>query len=138
MTLADTLILAFALFELIFLVILAVVGLRFRALAGEGSRKVRPFIQRGQAIAATGKRLAATAATRGESILAVTKALAHDVSAKVETTRRIVTEVVHPETATLASMAQTVERGQAWTARLSRLGAAARRAAGQNGGSRRT
>jgi hypothetical protein len=137
MTPADALIIAFAALDFVFLIVLAVVGLRFRALAVQGGQRVRPLIQRGQHIAVTGKRLAATARTRGDSILTVTKALAHDVSAKIETTRRIVSEVIHPETSSLERVARTVEQGQAWTARLTRLGAAARRAADRNGGERR-
>jgi hypothetical protein len=137
MPLADILIVVFAVLDFIFLIALTVVGLRFRALASQGGERVRPLTQRGRRIADTGKRLATTAETRGDSILTVAKALAHDVGAKIETTRRIAEAVVHPDTASLEGVARTVEQGQAWTARLARLGAAARRAADRNGGRRR-
>lgn len=136
MPLADILIVTFAVLDFVFLIVLAVVGMRFRALALQAGQGVRPLTQRTQRIAGTGKRLAVTAETRGASILTVAKALAHDVGEKVETTRRIAAEVVHPTGSSLESVARTVEQGQAWTARLSRLGAAARRAAGRNGGGR--
>jgi hypothetical protein len=137
MPLADVLIVACAVFDLIFLILLALAGLRFRALATQSSQRLRPVIQRGRGLAVTGQRVAAIVESHSSHMLAITKTLASDLHAKLETTRRIVTEVVHPSGVSMDKVAQTVEQGQAWTARLSRLGAAARRAAGQDGGRRR-
>jgi hypothetical protein len=133
----DWLIVAAAVLDLIFVIVLVIVGLRFKALAGEGTRMARPLSERGRRIAGTGQHLVETARTRGETMLRVIRTVAQHVGARIETTRRIASEVVHPRTATIDQVARTTDEGRAWIARLTRLGAAARRAAGGDAGSRR-
>src|SRR5437899_2636708 len=133
MTPQDVMIVACAIIELISLIALAVVGLRFRALAGRGQAMARPLLARGQRIAGTGRQMVLTGQTRGAAIRHVVQTLASHLSAKVATTRRILTEVAHPNTATLDTVSRTLGEGRAWTARLSRLRSAAQRASGSNG-----
>jgi hypothetical protein len=133
MTPQDALIIAFAAVDLICLIALAVVGLRFKALAGEGQRIARPLVDRGRRIAGTGRQMALTGKDRGETIVHVVQTLAARLSAKVATTRRILNEVAHPHTSSLEKVARTLEEGRAWSDRLSRLRSAAQRAAGPDG-----
>jgi hypothetical protein len=137
MALTEWLIVAVALLDLLFVIVLIVVGLRFKALADRGRRSVEPLLGRGKHLAETGGRLAVTVKTRSESIRSVLQALADDVRGKVATTRRIVTEVVHPNPPALDTTARALERGREWSERLSRLRRAAHVASGGNGHPRR-
>ena len=137
MTPRDWLIIAGAVIDFIALLALVIVGLRFKALASEGQQKARPLIERSRRIAGTGQQMALTARTRGEEIRSVVQTLAAHVSARVQTTRRIIAEVAHPDTSTLHDVTHTLEQGRTWAERLSRLGAAAHRAADSNGRDRR-
>jgi hypothetical protein len=129
----DWLIVAAAVIDVIALLALVIVGLRFKALASESQQMARPLIERGRRIAGTGRELVVTGKSRGDAMRHVVQTLMSHVNARVRTTRRIVAEVAHPDTSTLGGVTHSLEQGRAWADRLSRLGAAAQRAAGSNG-----
>ena len=133
----DGFIIAFAVLDVLGLVALAVVGLRFKALANRGQQMARPLIDRGTRIAGTGRQMVGTGRTRSQAMLHVLQALSAHVSARIETTRRILTEVAHPDTSSLQTVTRTIEQGRAWSERLGRLRAAAQRASASNGHGRR-
>src|SRR5947208_9102745 len=109
MSLQDWLIVVATVIEVIAVLALVVVGLRFKALAGEGRQMARPLIERGRRIAGTGQELIVTGKTRSEAMRHVVQTLIEHVTARVRTTRRIVAEVAHPDTSTLGSVTHTLE-----------------------------
>jgi hypothetical protein len=137
MSLPDALIIVAAILDVLALILLVVVALRFRALADAGKRSAEPLRSESMKMAATLRRITETSRNRKTAILGVLEELSRRISSRVATTRRMVAAVVHPEPAAPATIARAVEQGVAWTERLGRLRDAARRAAGANGSRRR-
>jgi hypothetical protein len=127
---ASVVIVVLAIIQVIALLGIALLGLAM-------ARRGRTAAQRVQATFAPAARIRSRGAegirlVRGKSerIVLRAKALGEDLTRKWRTALHLVEEVVHPGKPPLETVTEPIDRGRRLAARISRLGAAARKAAG--------
>jgi hypothetical protein len=127
---AGDVIIVLTVIEVLALVAIMVLGMTLAGTGKAAAGRVKLLVTPATKIRAHGFEGLRLARTKSDQIVKRGKALALDLTRKWQTARHLIEEVVHPGRPPIETVTEPLDRGRRLVGRLSRLQAAARKAAG--------